>query len=389
MAGICDYLLWRGDLSFDERRFNDVDNVVLSILAYLDFTGIVPGEFKDGTVSLEDACSELLQKANGDIEPYIRSFASIDSSFVSLLAKSRRFGNAQLHSYIDIVDDAVPLQFAALTIELPHECAYVAFRGTDNTLAGWRENFMLSFTVTEAQRQANQYLGRMLAHADRHGLSVRVGGHSKGANLAEYAATHCSHQLQSHIVRVYSNDGPGMEPEVAAAEGAYHHPAELIKRIVPAYSVVGMLFARDEESRTIVQSSAKGIEQHDPTTWLTTYNGLQEAPELIPECVLLNKDIARWTGMVSLKNRETVVNDIFDALETDGNTTLDDIMSSPERLQHVLAALGKADEITREVAQSLVQCVVDSSIENVRKAALKSLQRLRPPSSRHKTKPAL
>jgi len=390
MATIHDYLRWRGDLSFGERPFNVVDNIVLSAMAYLDFTGIVPSEDEGGDVLVKDACAQLLERAGDDIAPFVRSLAKIDEEFVRLLTQSDRFGNARLRGYKDVVDKEQALQFAAMQVELPHAGTYVAFRGTDNTIVGWRENFMLSFTVTAAQREAAHYLRRALGRlsegrsVETHGQSaddaqdaraIYVGGHSKGGTLAEFAARSCTDQEQSLITRVYSNDGPGMAEEVILAQDNGLDPTgrqptdDKLIRIVPTYSVIGMLFAEDDEPRTIVKSSENGISQHDLTTWQVTRDGLEEADHLQRDCLLANQVIARWMQEYALDERAQVITDVFDALEAGGATSFDQIVSSPEQLQRVLHALSQSDDKTREVALSLIQSAVDSSVEAVRTAA--------------------
>ncbi len=375
MPTIHDYLRWRGDLTFDERPFNEVDNLALSALAYLDFTGIVPAEGQDATISLAQACTQLLAQAGDDVSAFVRSLAKIDEEFVRLLMMSDRFGDALLHSYADEVDKQQALQFAAVQVDLPHAGTYVAFRGTDNTIVGWRENFMLSFTVTEAQRKAARYLHRSLERTATNGQAFYVGGHSKGGTLAEYALRSCSDEEVELVTRAYSNDGPGMARAVIAAHGSAPQQvlSDKICRIVPAYSVIGMLFARDDEPRTIVQSNESGIAQHDLTTWQVTHDSLVRAPGLQRDCRLLNQVIAQWMHEIPLEERAQVTKQIFDALEAGGATSLNQIVTSPESLQPVLHALGKTDDKTREVALSLVQCAVGSSVEAVRTAARRVL----------------
>lgn len=368
MANINDYLQWRGDISLEERPFNDVDNVILSALSYLDFTGIVPGERTGAGIGLALACQRLLERAGGDVTPYVRSLAKIDSTFVARIADSRRFGSAILRSYVDIVDEGRSLQFSALQIDLASGETYVAFRGTDSTLVGWREDFMLSFEVTEAQREAAAYLERALVRAAEQGRMVRTGGHSKGGNLAEYAAACCPSELRERIVRVYSNDGPGMAPEVMRHDSRDVLEGRL-KRIVPTYSVVGMLFAREDNPRIIVQSTGVGIGQHDPTTWQVLRTGVMEALQLQPECVPVNEAVARWAEGIPLDERERVTNEVFDALGAGGATRFDEIGASPEGLQQVLRALGNTDERTRELVMALVGGTFDTSAAAVRKAA--------------------
>lgn len=327
MANIRDYLSWRGDITFAERPFNDVDNLVLSALAYLDFSGIIPGEESGDGTALGEACTRLLEQARGDITPYVRSLARIDTSFVELLAASARFRDAQLQAYVDVIDEERALQFSAMQVDLPASDTYVAFRGTDNTLVGWREDFMLSFTITQAQREAASYLHRAIERAIANGRSVRTGGHSKGGMLAEYAARCLPDELCRHVLSVYSNDGPGMAPEVMPTEQR-KHLGTLLRRIVPSYSVVGMLFTRTDKPRTIVASSARGIGQHDLITWKVARDRFEEVEKIQPDCLALDQAIAKWMGTLSLEERKLRTTELFDMLEASGATRLDDIASS-------------------------------------------------------------
>ncbi len=373
MANIHDYLRWRGDILLNERSFNDADNVILSALAYLDFTDIVPGVDSEEGILLRDACQRLLDVSQDNVEPYVRSIAKIDTSFVMLLASSRRFANAVMRGYVDVVDPVRMLQFSALQIDLPTNQTYVAFRGTDSTLVGWREDFMLSFTVTESQHEACRYLEQALERVAAQGGTALVGGHSKGGILAEYAASCCPERLRSRIARVYSNDGPCLAPEVMQGTGATELGGRLV-RIVPSFSVVGMLFAQPDNRRIVVESSGSGIGQHDLTTWRVTPVGLQETPELSPDCAPLNRAIADWASDLSLEERERVTDEVFDALEAGGATTLAEVTSSRDNLRAVIAALDACDERTREVGQALIDAVVNSSKEAAAQAARETMQ---------------
>ncbi len=376
MSNIHDYLAWRGDVTLGERPFNDVDNIILSTLSYLDFTGIVPGEQSAEGVNLSKACRRLLEICNGDVAKRVHALIKIDARFVALMANSTRFGTATLRAYVNKVDEARSLQFSAMQIDLSNGETYVAYRGTDCTIVGWREDFMLSFKVTEAQREAARYLDRALKRAAEQRLSVRVGGHSKGGNLAEFAAVCCPAKLRERIVRVYSNDGPCMSPEVMKRDGRTVL-GDRLRRIVPSYSVVGMIFARPDDPRIIVESTGIAIGQHDPTTWQVLRTGVQEALALQPECVALNKAIAQWTESISLEERERVTNEVFDALEAGGATRLEEIASSTTSLQHVLRALRSTDERTQELALALVDGAMGTSMGAVRKATHDTIEQWR------------
>ena len=395
MADMRDYLELRGDIRLCERPFNDVDNLVLSTLAYLDLTGIVgekgtAGE-KDGAaaasaggdVTVAEACAELLRRADGDLSPYVRSLASVDERFVWALGASARFGTARLVDYVDVRDDERVLQFSAVTVELdagvPADAApvtvapesYVAFRGTDTTLVGWRENFILSFAVTQAQREAAAYLERALGRAATEGRRVRVGGHSKGGNLAAYAAAVCPEALRGQIERVYSNDGPGMDPAVVPVRCA-DVMGERYTRILPRYSVVGRTFC-DDAPCTIVESSAARTLQHDPLTWQVRPGGFVTADGFDPECLVVGRAFASWLAKLDPADRELATNELFDALEAGGATTFEDVLSSVGAAQKVISALGGIDPRAAEMMRNLVGELVGASAAATRDAVAEAM----------------
>ena len=373
MATIHDYLYWRADLTLADRPFNDVDNLILSSLSYLDLVGIVPTEEEGGSVPLSFACEEFLKRADGNIGPYVRSLAKINVEFVELLVQTRRFGSAQLSAYKDVVDNSRSLQFAALCIGLPHDGTYVAFRGTDTSLVGWRENLMLSYTVTEAQREAVSYLERAISRIEDEDTPIYVGGHSKGGNLAEYAASFCPERMRERVRRVYSNDGPGMAPEVLPQD-IRAMLGDRLRRIIPTSSVIGMLFARENDKHDIVTSNASGLEQHDLTTWQVSRDGIIQAPKLLPDCEPINDALATWVRSIPLNEREQVSNEIFDALESAGATTIDQVVDSADRLQKTIRALRNTNERTRKVAMALVQLLIDRSVDAMRSSMMKSFE---------------
>lgn len=372
MANITDYLRWRGDLSFSERPFNDVDNVVLSALACLDFSGIAPKD-EEAHVTLGDACRELLKRSNGDVGPYVRSLAKVDAAFVETLSSAERFAKARLSHYVDVVDESRSLQFAALLVTLPGSDAYVAFRGTDDTLVGWRENLMLSYEVTAAQKEATAYLELVVPQIDAAAGKVMVGGHSKGGNLAEFASRMCTPETSARIDRVYSNDGPGIDP-VVVPRHKLANLGERFRRIVPAYSVVGMLYAF-EKPQLVVASDERGVAQHDLMSWRVERDAMEKAPEGLDEdSVTMSRVLRDWITGLSFRERRRCVDEIFDALGAGGAEHLDEIASSPEHLQDVLRAVAGTDEHTRDIVLMLVQGAASASVETARKSVSRAVK---------------
>jgi len=255
MSNMTDYLRWRGDITLEERPLNDVDALVLATVSYLDFDDIVPPDVSGG-IALGDACQEVLARTGDDITSAVRSMASIDTSFVVALAQSERFGSLCMSRYLDQVDEATSLQFSAVTIGLPGGDLLISFRGTDSTLVGWREDFMLAFTVTEAQRMARAYLKDALAGSGA-GARVVLAGHSKGGCLAEYAAATCPEALLSRIGRVYSFDGPGLDRAVLSCD-AFSRMGERFCHILPRFSVVPSAPVRVRASPARSPSRSRG-----------------------------------------------------------------------------------------------------------------------------------
>ena len=373
MADIRDYLELRGDITLAERPFNDVDNLALATLAYLDFTGIVGAPGERG-VRLTDACGELLARAGGDLSTRVRSLATIDERFVVAIGGSARLGDVVLRDYVDVRDDERVMQFSAVTAELDNGETYVAFRGTDTTLVGWRENFVLSFAVTQAQEAAAGYLAAELARALDQGGRVRVGGHSKGGNLAAYAAANAPVALAGSVVRVYSNDGPGTDRSVMPVS-CHDVMGERYTRIIPAYSVVGRFFS-DDAPATIVRSSAERSLQHDPLTWQVGPAGFLEADGPDPECLVVAEAFSSWLARLASEDRRLLTDELFDALAAGGAERFEDLLASPAAAQKVLAALGSVDVRTRDMMFSLVGEVVGASAAAVRDAVARRAESL-------------
>ena len=370
MADVRDYLELRGDITLAERPFNDVDGLALATLAYLDLSGIVGGPGERG-VRLTDACGELLARTGGDVASRVRSLATIDERFVVALGGSARLGDAVLRDYVDVRDDERVMQFSAVTVDLGGAGAYVAFRGTDTTLVGWRENFILSFDVTEAQRAAAGYLARELERAAREGARVRVGGHSKGGNLAAFAAASCPVALAGWIERAYSFDGPGMDRSVMPVS-CHDVMGERYTKIIPAYSVVGRFFS-DDAPAVIVRSSAERSLQHDPLTWQVGPAGLLEADGPDPECLVVARSFSAWLGRLGPDDRRQLTTELFDALEAGGAVTFEDIFSSASATRDVMAALGGVDPRTREMMLGLVRELVGAGAAATRDAVVRGV----------------
>jgi len=235
-------------------------------------------------------------------------------TFLAAVAAAPRFSHLGLRNYVDIDGVEYGTQFCAMEFVLGSKLSYVAFRGTDNTIVGWREDFEISYREVPAQRRALAYLERVLLGGRRY----YVGGHSKGANLAMYGTVFLHREQQDLVSHVYVNDGPGLCPSVVSVALPVGY-AEKTTRILPEYSVFGRLFEIPGISEKIVSSSYEGIMEHELLSWEVSDGGLSlvQKHDAASEWVAATLD--EWLENVSAKERETFVRELFSALGAGGS----------------------------------------------------------------------
>lgn len=258
MSNMFDYLGWRGDLSFGSVSLCPVDSLIFSMLPYVRLEGILPAAPDGDPVRLGDAVARYLEA------PDITAANEGHRRLLEKLKDSPRFSPLRLLAAQKRLDAESGMQFAALTVLLPGQNLFVAFEGTDDTLIGWREDFRMSYECpVPAQLRAAEYLRSVAtAHPMRR---IFVGGHSKGGNLAVYAALHCGNEFRHRIRAVYNHDGPGFCDDTVSTPN-YRDLRKRIHIYVPQSSIVGVLLEQDENYK-IVKSTNPGLLQHDPYSW--------------------------------------------------------------------------------------------------------------------------
>lgn len=249
---ILDYLDWRGDITFAERGFNEIDNLIFSTLAYVKMDKLISYDDSHQLTIMElyDAYIEAgYDQSNMVIDPKI---------LLEKAAKTARYKDVLVKWYTNQIDTERQLQFSAVTFIFDKQKLCVAFRGTDNTLVGWREDCNMSYLPeTPGQHEAVAYLNRaaMLSGAD---MDILVTGHSKGGNFAVYAAAFCDKDVRERILKVYSDDGPGFNNEIADSK-EYLSVIDKTEHIMPDSSIVGLLLS-SKTKRKVIKSSAMGID---------------------------------------------------------------------------------------------------------------------------------
>ncbi|MFT8394467.1 Mbeg1-like protein [Propionibacterium sp.] len=339
MANIRDYLHWRGDLTLAERPFNIVDNVVLSALAYIELDGAVPAP-GCGVISVRQAAAWLASHGPGHSRDRL---TIVDAGFLDDLANTERFGSALLGDHVDVIDDVAGMQFSALTIQLDDATTYVAFRGTDNTIMGWREDFAMSFQVTSAQAEAVHYLAAVAEHTER---PLRVGGHSKGGNLAVYSAMLLPPVHQARLLDVYTNDGPGLSSDIVDRAGL-DRIGDRLTKVVPEWALIGALFETDSPTH-IVASDAHGLLQHHPLSWQVEGAALSEVSAISRRAAAVNLVIDKWLEDASFEDRKSFTNALFGALSAGGAQLTTEIARIDYgSFESVLVALGHSRTQTK------------------------------------------
>lgn len=326
-----DYIRRCGGASFSTKPFNEVDNLILSKLVCPDWTGCIPADGDaEGGITLRDA-SRAYFDARGARTDRLGVLISPEIlPMIRLAAMTRRFGTVTLSGYVNHVDDECAVQFSAVCIDLDDGSRYIAYRGTDDTLAGWKENFNMSFlSAVPAQLEAVGYLEK---HAD--GAPVRVGGHSKGGNLAVYAAAFSAPEAQERIIAVYNNDGPGFNTSMLQNE-AYKRVRDRITTLVPQSSIVGMLLEH-EEAYEVVKSGAIGPVQHDALTWEVRGDRFVHLESTTKHSHRLDRTLKAWVDSVDEPMRREFTDALFDILSASGAKTLTELTVDKLHTAHAM-----------------------------------------------------
>ncbi len=359
MSNIVTYVQWRGDLTFEEKAFGEVDNLILSQLSYLDLAGIVPGiEEKGKSITIGEALTKYKAGGRGAL-----CVGNIGDDFVDGLIRSKRFSGLELSRMIDLHDvENTNTDFAALQIRISDHLTYVAFRGTGDELIGWKEDFSMSFQLMPAQKLAEKYIKDTVSGGKEDAFIF--GGHSKGGNLAVYAAVTAPKKIQDKIQTVYSNDGPGFCEEVIPNE-KIDGIREKIIRIVPEFSVVGALF-ETEAKTVIVRSNLTGVGQHDAMSWQVDGDHFVTVSAHSNDCNFVNDILGRWIESGDLEHREAFTNDFFGALEDNGVNKITELSQNgaDDFLVILLTVTGSGDK-TKDMIIRFGQTVL-TAFQNIK-----------------------
>lgn len=271
MKYLLEYLERYGSKYFIEEPLNEVDSLIFSQLIYNNFKGIVaPGEH----ITLEEAATEFYKKYTDAAVEQLLDVAQRAASLLSACANTKRFSEVRLAHFIDNINDAIDKQICAVNFILPDATRVVAFRGTDASVTGFKESAMLAYMFpVPAQIEALHYFQEtaMLSRG-----RVYACGHSKGGNLAVFAAVSCSNSLKRKIEGIDAFDAPGF-PAWFFERYDYRQIRDKIHLFNPQTSIIGRALVTEKEP-DIVLSEAKRARQHSVATWVIEGKAFHRVP---------------------------------------------------------------------------------------------------------------
>ncbi len=348
MADLFDYIHWRGDLSFAQDPVNPVDALIFSALSYINFGGSAAAT-PEIPISLADTAREFFSLPDYESRCRVKN----DLQLLKSAAESHRFGSTMLLQYRNLLIPEEQTQFAAVTFLLDDNSGFLAFRGTDYSLVGWKEDFNMSFLDTiPSQHLALEYLNEI---ASKYVMPLRLGGHSKGGNIAVFAAVKAQPGIRSRILSVYNHDGPGFNDHLMS-DPAYKEMAPKIQTIIPQSSVIGMLLEH-EEPYIIIRSKSIGLLHHEFYFWELDGPNFILMETITANSRFLNQTIRNWLSGMTVQQRNEVVDTVFDLLSIGDTKSVFDIIQ-PKNIGGYLRALvtdGKTRRILSDELLSLFE----------------------------------
>lgn len=361
MKNMLDYIKEFGHVSFEERAFSEIDALVLTELEYLPLENVVPSDENGENFVTVKEIAEYMQEHKQELFDENPMMITQERHEVSqVIADAPRFQSLKFFGVVSEWDKDTTKQFAAVTVEVEPSVRLVIFRGTDDTLIGWKEDFLMTYSpLVAAQTDAKEYLAKQ---ASLWGGDLMVSGHSKGGNLAIYAAATQVEDVQLRIVDIFCFDSPGLYRSVLETKG-YQNIVPLAMRYIPQDSLVGLML-ESEVPYVIVKSNATGAMQHSAMTWEIEDGQFIKMEKLTKNSQLNDQTFKKWTESVSDEELELFWNVFFELLFTAGIDTVNDLYGQfMHYVQEFLKAAGEMDEEKREMLTRIALLLVSTRFE--------------------------
>lgn len=278
MANVMDYIKKYGDISFCDMPFGEADNVALCGMYYMPFDKVVSDSFEEEPVDYKTASDEIFELRGRKHTPVGLVLLKNISEQMVLMSKYKRFQEMKVVAAVRVYEKAPAVQFEAATFLLPDGKIVVLFKGTDDTLTGWKEDFdILTKKGIPSNSLSIEYLEKAAKNFDGN---IIVCGHSKGGFIAQYAALYSSKEVRDRIEVVYNDDGPGFWDYSYLESETYAEMLPKYRHFVPQSSFIGMMLAHDNDYEIIKSNQILGPLQHDLNSWQFSGKKLVRAEEL-------------------------------------------------------------------------------------------------------------
>ena len=352
MGIIFDYLDQVAYDSIYDTPFNELDMLMLTEITYLPFDQIVSDQISpDCTCRLFEAAEKMPQ----DLSMLVTKNRL---KLLEKLASSTRFKNIKLMGYVNDIDPDVQKQFAAMIFKIKPDSYVLTFRGTDDSIIGWKEDFHMTYMdQVPAQKTAVNYLRKAM---DALPGQFILTGHSKGGNLASYAASQIEPEYQERIQSIYSYDAPGLNHSVITSQG-YQTISDKIKRYIPQGSIVGMMLETPKQAQIVKSTAIGGLAQHDTFTWQISDQTFVLLDNLNPDSLQVDKTLKNWVDSVSDEELKDFFDLFFGLILDAGISSINDL-TKLENFNKILAVFENANALTdeeRDMLTRLAKLLVD------------------------------
>ena len=322
MGNLITYVQQYEAQTFQEKLVTDIDILVLTEIAYLPFDEIVSSSFEEKTaISLNQLGKEFetIKEKEHKNNPFMITKERIQ--LLDVVSKSLRFKDVKVFGFMNDIDDELTKQFAAVCYQWEEESRWIIFRGTDESLTGWKEDFMMTYSdLIPAQIDAIEYLRKQ---AELFSGSLNISGHSKGGNLSLYASAMQEEDIQHRIQQIYCWDAPGVHRSILNTEG-YQRVVSKAKRYIPQDSIVGLML-ESQVPYHIIESQGSGISQHSALMWNIEDDHFVELTELTRNSQLTDQTFKQWTEVVSDEDLKLFFDTFFELIFEMGVETVNDV----------------------------------------------------------------
>ncbi|NMA07055.1 MAG: DUF2974 domain-containing protein [Ruminococcaceae bacterium] len=350
MSGMIDYLKWRGDLSFEYDPVNEVDNLIFCRLSYLPFEDVLGVNFS-GSIKLKNALQKVLSARQKLKEGEVKEEKDLnDFHLTSLVAESARFNNLDIISFACVFDEEKQQQFSATTFSIKNSI-FIAFRGTDDSLVGLKEDFNMNFiSPIPSQIEGVKYLNTVSNKIS----DIYLGGHSKGGNIAIYSAAFCENKIQKKIKKIYNNDGPGFSNEIVESI-EYLNIEDRIVTLIPQTSIIGLML-ENRGRYSVISSSGRGLLQHDLFSWEVSGKEIVRVEEVDKFSRYFDATLDDWLRSTTQEERQKFIDILYDIITSANFKKMSDLSQSPiKSTAAIIKAYTSDDKENREVISTLLK----------------------------------